>query len=88
MPVWKLCIALIREYGFFTELKNLDFSKLAPVINKVVTIPLKEGEPIKVQYKEIDKILRTTEITPGLAVTHDKFSTSTNDPVNDKPVSR
>lgn len=87
MPVWKFCIALIREYGMFTELKNLDFSNLAPVVNKVLTIPLKDGESLKVKYKEIDKMLRTMPDS-GLAVTHGNFSTTTADPINDKPVSR
>jgi hypothetical protein len=87
MTTWKLCIALIREYGFFTELRDLDFSKFAPLVNKKMAVPLADGTKLQVNYREVDKLLRTLP-DEGLAVKHDNFSTSTTDPINDKPVKR
>lgn len=87
MQVWKLCVALIREYGFFAELRDLDFSKFAPIVNKKMAVPLADGTKLEVNYREVDKLLRTIP-DEGLAVTHGNFSTSTADPINDKPVKR
>jgi len=85
MKVWKLCIALIREYGLFGELTDLNFSKYTPLVNKTLSVPLKDGENLKVDYREVDKILRTTP-GGGFVATHNNWSTSTKDPINDKPV--
>ena len=88
MQVWKLCIALIREYGLFTELRDLDFSKFGLLVNKKMAVPLADGTKLAVNYREVDKLLRTIPVEPGLGVTHNNISTSTHDPINDKPVQR
>lgn len=85
MTVWKLCMALIREYGLFAELKNLDFSKFAPLVNKKTTIPLSDGTTLEVNYREVDKLLRTFDGESSVKDARGRLS-EVKDIINNKPV--
>lgn len=61
MIVWKLCIALIREYGFFAKLNDVNFNNLRTTGNKTIKVPLLDGDAITVEYKDIDSLLRTID---------------------------